>query len=127
MYTKAQFESILCKYPELISPGLTVRERDFVLYGQTVDILAVDKYKKRFAIQVRVSPIASEHAAEIISHQNAILSGDAPDVSMLVVSDKIPPHLQKTFEHNGIAWKEISEFQVREHLAKKNDDMISGF
>lgn len=126
MFTKAQFEDILCKYPELMSPGLTVRERDFVLHGQAVDILVVDKYKKRFAVQIRVSPIASEHASEIISHQNAILSGEAPGVNMLVVSDKMPPHLQRTFEHNGIAWKEISEFQIREHLTKKNDNMMAG-
>ena len=127
MLTKTKLANILWKYPELIAPGLTMRERDIILHGQEIDILAADKYKKRFAIQVRVSPIASEHAADIISRQNAILSGEAPDVSMLVVADKIPPHLKKTFEHNGIAWKEISEFQVREHLAKKNDDMIAGF
>lgn len=121
MDTKELLEEIIYKYPELIGPGLTARERHFDLYGHMIDILLVDRYKKRFAIQVRPAPIENEHASEIITNQNAILSGESPDLSMLLVSEKIPPQVKKVLERNGIGWRELHPFQIRGHLMKNND------
>jgi len=121
MSSKELLEDIIYKYPALIGPGLNARERHFEFYGPLIDILLVDRYKKRFAIQVRTSPIENEHASEIITTQNAILSGEAPDLSMLLVSDKIPPQVKKILERNGIGWRELHPFQIRGHLMKNND------
>ena len=67
MITKEVFEDILCKYPELIEPGYSVKGRHTELYGQRIDILLVDEYGKRLAVQVRVTPIENEHVGEIVS------------------------------------------------------------
>lgn len=121
MVTKSVFEDILCKYPELIEPGFSVKGRHVELYGQEVDILLVDKFKKRLAVQVRVSPIENEHLGTMVSNQEKILSGEAGDITVMMVSDKIPPRLQTTLEHNSVAWKEITVSQIKEHLTARND------
>ncbi|MFH1552912.1 MAG: hypothetical protein ABID83_04675 [Candidatus Omnitrophota bacterium] len=121
MISKKLFEDILYKYPELIDAGLVPRGRHVNLYDQMVDILFVDRFKKKLVVQVRTSPIEKEHIGEIVSYQKAVLSGEAPDVSFMLVADKVPPHLKTAFEHKGVAWKEITVFQIREHLTKRND------
>ena len=124
MISKNAFEDILCKYPELIDPGFKIKGRHVEVYGQEVDILMVDEFNKRLAVQVRVTPIKNEHIGEIVSHQEEILSGEATDISVMVVADKIPPHLQKTLEHNSVAWKEITPSQIKEHLTSRNDNQM---
>ena len=121
MVSKPVFEEILCKYPELIEPGFNIKARHVELYGQEVDILLTDEFNKRLVVQVRVSPIEHEHVGEITCHQEAILSGEATDISVMMVADKIPAHLQKTLDHCKIAWKEITISQIEEHLAARND------
>lgn len=118
---KQILEEILYKYPELIGPGLTARERHFELLGDTVDILMVDRYKKRFAVQIRPAPVEHNDISTIIQKQNAVLAGEAPDMTMLLASDKIPPQMRKVLERNGIAWRELHPFQIRGHLMKNND------
>jgi hypothetical protein len=86
-----------------------------------VDILLEDRFGKKLVVQVRTDPIKEEHLGEVLSYQEAILSGKASNVSVMLVAIKIPPHLQKTFDHNGVAWKEVSLFQIEEHLAGKGD------
>jgi hypothetical protein len=121
MISKKIFEDILCKYPELIEPGYAVKGRNVDLYGQQVDILMEDKFKKRLIVQVRTTPIENTHVGEIISHQEEILSGEASDISVMLVADKVPGHLQTTLEHSGVAWKEVTTFHIKEHLNKAGD------
>ncbi|MFQ5952400.1 MAG: hypothetical protein ACE5JK_03240 [Candidatus Omnitrophota bacterium] len=121
MLSKAGLVKILCKYPELIEHGFTVKGCDTSLYDQGVDILLGDQFNKKLAVQVRTDPIKEEHLGEILSHQEAILSGEDPNLNVMLVAIKIPPHLQKTFDHNGVAWKEITLFQMEEHLTSKGD------
>jgi len=126
MLSKDNFMKILSKYPELVEPGLVLKGCQINLYGQEVDMLFEDQFKKRVVVQVKTSPIEEEHVGEMVSYQNVILSGEAPDISVMLVADKVPAHLQKTFEHNGITWKEISMFQIREHLISRNDGEMLG-
>ncbi|MGD2279074.1 MAG: hypothetical protein PVH45_03135, partial [Candidatus Omnitrophota bacterium] len=96
MLSRENFESILCRYPELIEHGFTVKECHGSLYGQDVDILLEDRFGKKLVVQVRTDPIKEEHLGEVLSYQEAILSGKASNVSVMLVAIKIPPHLQKT-------------------------------
>ncbi len=121
MLSIKDFKDILSKYPELIDPALTFKARDTNLYDLPVDILFEDKYRKRLVVQVKTAVIEKEHLGEVLAYKEAILSAEAPNVSVMLVANKIPPHLQKTCEHNGVAWKEINLFQIEEHLAKKGD------
>ena len=113
MISRKDYEDILCKYPELIEPGFNVRGRHVELYAQEVDILLEDQFNKRLIVQVRTSPIEKEHIGEVVSHQNEILSGEATDISVMLVADKIPPHLQTALEHSGVAWKEVTTSQIK--------------
>ncbi|RKY41556.1 MAG: hypothetical protein DRP85_05800 [Candidatus Makaraimicrobium thalassicum] len=126
MISKNNLEEILVKYPELIEPGLVSRGRHVDLYGQEVDILFEDKSGKRLAVQVLAAPIRGEHVGEMVSYQNAILTGEALDISVMLVADKVPPHLQTAFRHNGVTWKEIPGFKIKEHLDKRNDAGMLG-
>jgi RecB family endonuclease NucS len=124
MISKSVLEDILCKYPELIEPGFKIKARHVEVYGQEVDILMVDEFNKRLAVQVRVTPIKNEHIGEIVAHQEEILSGEATDINVMVVADKIPSHLQKALEHSSVAWKEITLSQIKEHLTSRNDNQM---
>ena len=121
MISKDLYEEILCKYPELIEPGYVVRGRHVNLYGQQADILLEDAFGKRLVVQVHTSPIEQEKLGDVVCFKNAVLSGESTDVSVMLVADKMPVHLKKTFEHNSVAWKEITVFQIKEHLGKRND------
>ncbi|MGB2630490.1 MAG: hypothetical protein WBD24_02095 [Candidatus Omnitrophota bacterium] len=121
MLSKRDLIRILCKYPELVEHGYTVRECNADLYGQEVDMLMEDQFRKKLVVQVRTDPIKEENLGEVLSYQEAILSGEAPNVSVMLIAIKIPPHLQKTFDHNGVAWKEVTLFQIEEHLSSKGD------
>jgi len=121
MITRDQFLEILCKYPELIDQGYKCHGRDVDLYGLKADMLLVDKYKKRLAVHVRTAPIEQEQIGAIVSCQEAVLSDEAGDINVMLVSDKVPVHLQTALEHSGVAWREINHFQIKELLTKKND------
>jgi RecB family endonuclease NucS len=121
MISKQLFEDILCKYPELIEPGLKLKGRGMEFYGYAVDILLEDKSRKKLAITVRMAPIKEEHVGDLVSYASTVLTGEDPAMTVMMVSDKVPPHLQKSLEHWGIAWKEINAFRIREHLNKAGD------
>ncbi len=121
MIAKDLFEDILSKYPELIDPGLTFRSKGMELYGYMVDMLFMDRSGRKLVVTVRTAPIAEEHIGELISHKNAVLSGENPALNVMMVSDKIPSHLQKSLEHEGVSWKEITVARIREHLDKAGD------
>ena len=80
-----------------------------------------DGYGKRLVVQVRTTPIEQQKLGEILNFKNAILTGETTDVSVMLVADKMPVHLKSSCEHNGVSWKEVTLFQVREYLEKKND------
>jgi hypothetical protein len=121
MISKQLFEDILCKYPELIEPGLKCKARGMEFYGYTVDILLEDKSRRKLAITVRTAPIKEEHIGDLVSYKSTVLTGEDPAMRVMLVSDKIPPHLQKSLEHGDVAWKEITTFQIKEHLNKAGD------
>ena len=125
MLSREHYMDILCKYPELIEPGYDFHERQANLYGQEVDMLLVDVFNKRLVVYVRTAPIENEHVGEIISRRDIMLEGETEDVNVMLVADRVPKNLQTSLTHQGVAWKEINTFQIKEHLMKNNDlDML---
>lgn len=121
MISKKTYMDILCRYPELVEPGLSLRGRNTSVYDHPVDILFDDKYGSRWVVQVRTAPIEDEMLGAQLSNQMGNLENEAPDIHFLFVADKIPRNLQEKLQHEGISWKEIELFQIKEHLKSNND------
>ena len=121
MISKELLMELLSRYPELIEPDLVFHSREASLYGLSVDMLFEDRNGKRLAVLVKAMPVAHEHVGEAVSFQEAVLSSEASDIRMMLVSEKIPENLQTALENSGVEWKEIEHFYIKEYLMKKND------
>lgn len=121
MLLEKNFEDIICKYPELIETGLVLKGRQLILYGRRIDILFEDKFKRKLIIELKIGPIKDEHIGQILSYEGMLLSSDDPSVRVMLVGNRVPPNIQKSLDHHGIAWKEISFLGLKEYLAEKND------
>lgn len=115
------FEDIICKYPELIEDGLKLIGRQLSLYGRRMDILFEDKFKRKLIIELKVGPIKDDHIGQILSYEGMLLSADDPAIRVMLVGNRVPPNIQKSLDHHGIAWKEIIISFLKEFLRNKGD------
>lgn len=121
MFSEKEFEDIICKYPELIEEGLILTGHQLTLYGRRMDILFEDKFKRKLIIELKIGPIKDEHIGQILSYEGMILSADDPTIRVMLVGNRVPPNIQKSLDHHGIAWKEISIFRLKEFLLSRGD------
>ncbi len=121
MLTEKDFEDIICKYSELIEDCLIFKGRQITLFGRRMDILFEDKFKRKLIIELKVGPIKDEHIGQILSYEGMLLSGEDPTIRVMLIGNRVPPNIQKSLDHHGIAWKEISFAKLRIFLAEKND------
>lgn len=121
MLTEKDFEYIICKYPELIEDGLIFKGRQIALFGRRMDVLFEDKFKRKLIIELKVGPIKDEHIGQILSYEGMLLSGDDPTIRVMLIGNRVPPNIQKSLDHHGIAWKEISFSRLKECLTENND------
>lgn len=126
MLAEKDFEDIICKYSDLIEAGLTLKGRQLTLYGRRIDILFEDKFKRKLIIELKVGPIKDEHIGQILSYEGMLLSSDDPSIRVMLVGNRVPPNIQKSLDHHGIAWKEISFSKLKEYLVEKNDAIFLG-
>ncbi len=122
MLSEKVFEDIICKYPELIEGGLIFKERQLNLYGRRMDILFEDEFKRKLIIELKVGPIKDEHIGQILSYEGMLLSAEDPTIRIMLVGNRVPPNIQRSLDHHGIAWKEISIMQLKEFLNQKQDN-----
>ncbi len=118
------FEDIICKYPELIEEGLILIGRQLSLYGRRMDILFEDKFKRKLIIELKAGPIKDEHIGQILSYEGMLLSADNPTLRVMLVGTRVPPNIQRSLDHHGIAWKEITSSFLKEFLKNKGDDFF---
>jgi hypothetical protein len=121
MILEKVFEDIICKYPELIENGLILKGRQITLYGRRMDVLFEDKFKRKLIIELKAGPIKDEHMGQILSYEGMLLSADDPTIRVMLVGNRVPPNLQKSLDHHGIAWKEITISILKAHLQSKGD------
>lgn len=121
MLTEKDFEDIICKYPELIEGSLIFKDRQITLFGRRMDVLFEDKFKRKLIIELKVGPIKDEHIGQVLSYEGMLLSGDDPTIRVMLIGNRVPPNIQKSLDHHGIAWKEISFSRLKMYLAEKND------
>lgn len=121
MLTEKDFEDIICKYPDLIEEGLTLKGRQITLFGRRMDILFEDKFKRKLIIELKIGPIKDEYIGQILSYEGMLLSADDPTIRVMLVGNRVPPNIQKSLDHHGIAWKEITVTKIKDYLANKGD------
>lgn len=126
MLLEKDFEGIICKYPDLIEAGLIIKGRQLTLYGRRIDILFEDKFKRKLIIELKIGPIKDENIGQILSYEGMLLSADDPTIRVMLVGNRVPPNIQKSLDHHGIAWKEITIMQLKDFLTGKQDKGFLG-
>ncbi|MFA5291461.1 MAG: endonuclease NucS domain-containing protein [Phycisphaerae bacterium] len=121
---ESDLESVLAKYPDLIETGLILTGRQVTVYGRRMDLLFDDKHKRKLIVELKAGPIKDEHIGQILSYEGMLLSADNPDIRVMLVGSRVPPNIQKTLDHHGIAWKEIKLTSLKEFLANKGDNQF---
>ena len=122
MLTEKDFEDIIVKYPELIESALKLIGRQISIFGRRIDILFEDQFKRKLIIELKNGPIKDEHIGQILSYEGMIISYDDPSVRVMLIGTRVPPNLQRSLDHHGIAWKEISHSKLKEFLVEKQDN-----
>lgn len=126
MIQEKDFEDILSRYPELIEEGLTLKGRQVPLYGRRMDLLFEDKFKRNLIVELKIGPIKDQHIGQVLSYEGMLLSSDDPTIRVMLIGNRVPPNVQKTLDHHGIAWREIPLSGLKEFLTSKNDDDFLG-
>lgn len=121
MIHEKDFEDIICKYPDLIEDGLTLKGRQVTLFGRRMDMLFEDKFKRRLIIELKVGPIKDAHIGQILSYEGMLLSDDDPSIRVMLVGNRVPPNIQRSLDHHGIAWQEITFSHLKTFLEEKQD------
>jgi len=121
MFSEKDFEDIICKWPELIEDGLILKGRQITLFGRRLDILFEDKFKRKLIIELKVGPIKDEDIGQILSYEGMLLSSEDPTIRIMLVGNRVPPNIQRSLDHHGIAWKAITFLELKEFLNSKND------
>lgn len=119
------FEDIICKYPELIEEGLILIGHQLSLYGRRMDILFEDKFKRKLIIELKAGPIKDDHIGQILSYEGMLLSADDPTLRVMLVGTRVPPNIQRSLDHHGIAWKEITFSFLRDFLKNNGDESFN--
>ncbi|MCJ7447724.1 MAG: endonuclease NucS [Bacteroidales bacterium] len=126
MLHEKDLEDIICKYPELIEEGLVFKGRQVTLFGRRMDILFEDNFNRKLIIELKAGPIKDEHIGQILSYEGMLLSADDPSIRVMLVGTRVPPNIQRSLDHHGIAWKEITHSFLRKFLEEKKDEHFIG-
>jgi len=122
MLFEKNFEDIIAKYPELIEDDLTLKGRQVTLYGRRMDLLFEDKFRRRLIVELKIGPIKDVHIGQVLSYEGMLLSGEDPTIRVMLIGNRVPPNIQRSLDHHGIAWCEITLSYLKEFLLNKNDE-----
>lgn len=118
------FENILVKYPDLIEDGLILLGRQVTIYERRIDLLFEDQFKRKLIVELKAGPIKDQHIGQILSYEGLMLSHDDPTIRVMLIGTRVPPNLQKSLDHHGIAWKELSLSHLKDFLIQKSDNQF---
>ncbi len=121
MATEKDLEDAIAKYPELIEDGLHLTGRQSVLCGRRIDLLFEDRFRRNLLVELKWGPIKDQHIGQLMSYTGMLLSGDDPDLRVMLVGTRVPPNLRKALDFHGIAWKEIKVADLLAFLRSKQD------
>jgi hypothetical protein len=126
MFHEKDFEDILSKYPELIEDGLIFKGRQITIYGRRMDLLFEDRFRRKLIVELKKGPIKDENIGQVLSYEGMLLSADDPTIRVMLIGNRVPPNIQRSLDHHGIAWRELSCTRLTEFLTEKNDQDLLG-
>jgi predicted transport protein len=121
MVSEKQLEDIICKYPELLEQGLTLKGRQIHVYGKIMDVLFEDKFGQKLIVELKKGVVLRNHIGQIMEYEGSILSEEDPAARVMLVGNRVPPNLAKALDHHGIEYKEIPISDLLGFLKEKND------
>ena len=122
------FEDILCKYPELIEDGLIFLKRQVKVHNKRIDILFEDKFKRNLLVELKNGVIKDDHIGQLLGYEGFLLSADDPTIRIMLIGNRVPPNLQSSLDHHGIAWREFGYSMLKNFLEAKRDfDLLKYF
>lgn len=51
-----------------------------------------------------------------------LVSTEDPTIRVMLFGNRVPANIQRTLDHYGIAWREITLSYLKEFLMKRNDE-----
>jgi hypothetical protein len=116
-------ENLIAQHPDDIFPGegLTLVGQQVVIEGRRLDIVFVDKHKRKIIVEVKRGILTREASGQIAEYYGLLKNTNQAENCELVLCANIIPKERKTFlETIGIECKELGVVQISE-LAKKHD------
>ena len=62
------------------------------------------------------------HIGQVLSYEGMLLSSEDPTIRVMLIGNRVPPNIQRSLDHHGIAWCEITLSILKEFLTKRNDE-----
>lgn len=121
MITEKFFEDIICRYPELLEEGLTLKGRQIRVYGKIMDVLFEGRFKQKLIVELKIGPIDRKHIGQVMEYEGGVLSVEEPTARVMLVGNRVPPNLSKALDHHGIEWKELSLSSLNKFLKERGD------
>ena len=118
-------EDALCKYPELIEPGLTFKARQVVVDGKRIDVLFMDSHGFRLIVEVKRGVVVRENVAQLLDYEGYFVTPNNPETRVMLVGNRVPPNLRKALDHHGFEWRELTERYLESFLVAKGDEDLA--
>jgi len=124
MLSEKQLEDIICKYPELLEQGLTLKGRQIHVYGKIMDILFEDKFGQDLVVELKKGTVSRQDVGQVMDYVGRILHEKKLTTRAMLVGSRVPPSFQKSMDYFGIEWKEIGLLQLQVFLTTKQDEEL---
>jgi len=116
-----EFEDIICKYPELLEDGLSLKGRQVTVEGKRVDLLFEDKHGYTVIVELKKGIVVRKDTSQLLDYEGYFLSGDDPNVRVMLVGNRVPENLRRSLDHHGFEWRELPITFLSEFLRNRND------
>jgi len=114
-------EKILCKYPELIEEGLTLKGNQVPVSRKLVDILFEDSDGQDLIIELKRGVVVRKDIAQILDYAGHFILPDKSPVRVMLIGNRVPKNLKISLDYYGIEYKEIPIPTIIEFLQSKRD------
>jgi len=121
LMNEREFEDIICRYPELIEDGLSLKGRQVRVKGKRVDVLFQDRHGYKLIVELKKGNVVRRDASQLLDYEGYFLSDDDPKVRVMLVGNRVPENLRRSFDHHGLEWKELQTTFLTEFLGERND------
>ena len=118
------FENIICKYPDLIEEGLTLKGNQVYVSGKYVDIIFKDHFGQDLIVELKRGVVVRKDLAQLLDYEGHFVTSDNPTTRVMLIGNRIPNNMKLSLDHHGFEWKEIPVLTLKEKLQSKGDSQL---